>query len=69
LPYLRALEKDKSIAVWNGPGWSGGSLRSVYASLQGQPEWRVETLDWARDIPRFAPAILADIFLAAARES
>jgi hypothetical protein len=31
--------------------------------LRADPAWRTETLDCAHDVPRLAPAALADILL------
>jgi len=44
-------------------GWEGSPFIATHEQLRADPAWRTETLDCAHDVPRLAPAALADILL------
>jgi pimeloyl-ACP methyl ester carboxylesterase len=44
-------------------GWEGSPFIATNDRLRADPAWRTETLDCAHDVPRLAPAALADILL------
>jgi pimeloyl-ACP methyl ester carboxylesterase len=44
-------------------GWEGSPFIATHEQLRADPAWRTETLDCAHDVPRLAPAALADVLL------
>lgn len=48
-------------------GWEGNPFVELNERLRADPEWRTYRLDCAHDVPRLAPAALADILLSLGR--
>jgi pimeloyl-ACP methyl ester carboxylesterase len=44
-------------------GWDGSPFAATHERLRADPAWRTHGLDCAHDVPRLAPAALADILL------
>jgi thioesterase domain-containing protein len=45
-------------------GWEGNPFLELNERLRADPAWRTHRIDCAHDVPRLAPAALADILLA-----
>lgn len=44
-------------------GWDGSPFAATHERLRADPAWRTHGIDCAHDVPRLAPAALADILL------
>jgi pimeloyl-ACP methyl ester carboxylesterase len=60
----RAVGTKVHVAAY---GWEGSPFVATHERLCADPAWRTHRLDCAHDVPRLAPAALADILLDLAR--
>jgi pimeloyl-ACP methyl ester carboxylesterase len=75
-PLATFIQAIRLTGAWRGirakvhiaaTGWEGSPFAATHARLRVDPDWQTHRLACAHDVPRLAPAALADILLDVAR--